>query len=182
MKTFVDGDNVFVGSDNFQNLQDSEVVFGDCHDFCAAATVAMLSNKANRHVSYISPQDLDPSGFGLKEGGKIPRVTIEFVDESETARNHLMRTMTIQIGNTDNKLSQGEFAHYVSAVARVIKETATEIHFFGGSETWALWQNVAWVINIPEEAVEKLKNALTLIRENYEQESVAVAVYDQDFC
>ena len=91
MKTFVDGGNVFVAADDFQNLQESEVVFGNCHEFCVAATVAMLSNKANLHISYISPQDLNPSGFGLKAGGKIPRVTIEFVDENENKRELIDR-------------------------------------------------------------------------------------------
>jgi len=42
MKTFADGDSVFVAADDFKNLHESEVVFGSCHDFCVAAAVAMV--------------------------------------------------------------------------------------------------------------------------------------------
>ena len=82
MKTQVDGDKVFVAADDFVNLQKSDAVFGSCHDFCVSASVAMVREvEATRHVSFVDVEDTDAIGF--KEGGKILKVTIEWVDASE---------------------------------------------------------------------------------------------------
>ena len=82
MKTFVDGDSVFVAADDFQNLQESEAVFGSCHDFCVAAAVAMVRGiESTRHESFVDIEDTSEIGF--KEGGRILKVTIEWVDASE---------------------------------------------------------------------------------------------------
>jgi hypothetical protein len=82
MKTKVDGKEVFVAADDFENLQESDVVFGTCHEFCVAAAVAMVRKvEATRHVSFVKAEDTEEIGF--KEGGKILKVTIEWVDESE---------------------------------------------------------------------------------------------------
>ena len=51
------------------------------HELCVAAVNRMVEDEADRHVSFISTED--DISFGLKEGGKIPKVTIEWVDESE---------------------------------------------------------------------------------------------------
>ena len=83
MQTRTEGDAVFVVEDGFVNLQESDSVFGDCHGFCVAATVAMMQDGSEKHVSYIHPDDLSETPFLLKQGGKIPRVTIEWVDASE---------------------------------------------------------------------------------------------------
>jgi hypothetical protein len=82
MKTKVDGKEVFVTADDFENLQASDAVFGTCHEFCVAASVAMVREvEATRHVSFVDVEDTDAIGF--KEGGKILKVTIEWVDASE---------------------------------------------------------------------------------------------------
>lgn len=84
MKIFVDGDSVFVANDDFKDLQESQVVWGLCHEFCVAAAIAMVHiNESTRHISYIGADDLNETTFQLKEGGKIPKVTIEWVDASE---------------------------------------------------------------------------------------------------
>lgn len=51
------------------------------HELCVAAVNKMVENEVDRHVSFISVED--DLRFGLKEGGKIPKVTIEWVDENE---------------------------------------------------------------------------------------------------
>ncbi len=82
MKTKVDGKEVFVATDDFENLQASDAVFGTCHEFCVAAAVAMVREvEATRHVSFVKAEDTEEIGF--KEGGKILKVTIEWVDEKE---------------------------------------------------------------------------------------------------
>lgn len=89
MQTRVDRDAVFVTPDHFVNLQESDAVFGNTHDFCVAAAVAMVNDGSEKHVSYIGAEDLNETTFALKEGGKIPKVTIEWVDASEAdPENH----------------------------------------------------------------------------------------------
>ena len=53
----------------------------DLHQLCVDAVNAMVEQQITRHVSYISPED--PIAFGLKAGGRVPKVTIEWVDEAE---------------------------------------------------------------------------------------------------
>jgi len=51
------------------------------HELCVEAVNAMVEEGIEKHVSYISAED--NITFALKEGGKVPKVTIEWVDESE---------------------------------------------------------------------------------------------------
>lgn len=86
MKTFVDGDSVFVADDEFVNLQESEAVFGSCHEFCVAAAVSMIYDaRAIRHESFIDSEDTDTIEFN---NGKILKVTVEWVDASEANPKH----------------------------------------------------------------------------------------------
>jgi hypothetical protein len=85
-----------------------------------------------------------------------------------------MKTITLQIGNTDNKLSQGKWAEFVDKMARRIEDEPTvTVHFFGGPHAWAPWQNVAWVLLIDEHDIPSLMEAVTVIRVEYQQDSVA---------
>ena len=40
-----------------------------------------------KHISYISGEDLPVDGIGLKEGGLIPKVTVEWCPEEEANVN-----------------------------------------------------------------------------------------------
>ena len=51
-----------------------------------------------------------------------------------------MTAICIQIGNTDNKLTQQEWSEYCRAI-RGICEAHGVVHFAGGSPTDAAWQN-----------------------------------------
>jgi hypothetical protein len=83
-----------------------------------------------------------------------------------------MKTVTIQIGNTDNKLTQQEWAEFVSQVKKVLEYST--IHFFGGSPNWEAWQNAAWVFSCENEhRLGLIKENLVNIRKNFNQESVA---------
>lgn len=79
------------------------------------------------------------------------------------------KTITISIGNSDDKLTQVEWSEFVSDVDYEL----SNIHFFGGSPTHALYQTVTWVIEIEEEYIERLKRSLTTIRKRYNQDSIA---------
>lgn len=84
-----------------------------------------------------------------------------------------MTTVTIQTGNSDNKLTQQEWASFVKLLKETISLHAKIIHFFGGSSTWESWQNVAWVIEVHESDLEPLKTVVTELREHFRQDSVA---------
>jgi len=92
-----------------------------------------------------------------------------------------MVTATVQIGNTDDKLSQYEWSEYVRQVQSAIDSTCDDVHFFGGSHTWAVWQNVCWVFAITEEDATRLKKYLTEIRIKYRQDSVALTFGETQF-
>jgi hypothetical protein len=53
----------------------------DLHTICVMAVNKMVEEHITRHVSFIGSDD--DIKFGLKEGGKIPKVVIEWVDASE---------------------------------------------------------------------------------------------------
>lgn len=82
--------------------------------------------------------------------------------------------MVILIGNSDNKLTQNEWAHYVEAMRLAIERICHIVHFFGGSSTYAPWQNVCWTIEIDLDNVGALKFDIMNIRRSYKQDSVAV--------
>ncbi len=85
-----------------------------------------------------------------------------------------MITIVIQIGNSDDKLSQGEWANYISNIHSKVKSLAKEIHFFGGSSFDTSWQNACLAFEINEALCPKLYSELKFIREFFEQDSIAI--------
>lgn len=88
-------------------------------------------------------------------------------------------TVTIQIGNTDDKLSQVQWANFVGEVNFLTRKFDT--HFGAASAGDARWQNYCLVCAVPLEQLEKLKTELTAIRRRYEQESAAFTVGETFF-
>jgi len=82
--------------------------------------------------------------------------------------------ISVQAGNSDNKLTQQEWAALVATLNQAIEEYQKARHFFGGSITWAEWQNVCWVVETEEEDLPLLKRRLARIRAVYSQDSVCV--------
>ena len=81
-----------------------------------------------------------------------------------------MTTACIQIGNSDNKLSQQEWSKYCSAI-RGICEAHGQVHFAGGPATDAPYQNYCIVVETEEAG--KMMSALSMRRAAYQQESIA---------
>jgi hypothetical protein len=92
-----------------------------------------------------------------------------------------MKTITIQIGNTDNKLTQQEWAEYVNRTSATIDRFSEMTHFFGGSPNWYRWQNVAWVVEMSGHNLNPFKAEIERVRELYRQESVAVTIGETEF-
>lgn len=86
-----------------------------------------------------------------------------------------MKTVCIQIGNSDDKLSQKEWSRFVDEVRDAVIEEATEVYFFACSDGGARWQNACWVVRMDDVhiSIPALKEKLFRIRLQYRQESVA---------
>ena len=84
-----------------------------------------------------------------------------------------MKTVTIQIGNSDDKLTQKEWAELVFDARVQIHQLAGQVHFEGAPPNWKAWQNVAWVIVIEEPNLSVLKEELLCLKLRCRQESIA---------
>lgn len=57
--------------------------FYSIHQGCIMAAAAMISDSVDKHTSYIEPEEVERYGVVLDFNGRLPKVTIEWVDESE---------------------------------------------------------------------------------------------------
>lgn len=92
-----------------------------------------------------------------------------------------MITMTVQIGNSDNKLTQEMWANYHADVndllnPEVYAKDALTVHFHGASSSYEKWQNICWVITLEElsDLDDFILRNLTVIRKAYNQDSIAI--------
>jgi hypothetical protein len=85
-----------------------------------------------------------------------------------------MKTITVQIGNSDDKLSQVSWSGFISKVDRVIHNYAHDIYFTGFSVPTAVWQNACWVFSIlsNENSYTLYQNLKGVCRE-FGQDSIA---------
>lgn len=83
-------------------------------------------------------------------------------------------TVSVQIGNSDNKLTQAVWSHYCAAIREVMRESSRVIFFNGGSDWDAPWQNACWVASIDAEKMQELMQQLRQVRESFRQDSVAM--------
>jgi hypothetical protein len=84
-----------------------------------------------------------------------------------------VKTITVQIGNSDDKLSQKQWSLFVQHIDKVIQEYATDVHFSGASVGWAPWQNACYVFTCADYMIDGLKQNLSLTARRFSQESVA---------
>jgi len=84
-----------------------------------------------------------------------------------------MKTVVIQIGNTDNKLSQQTWARFCVDVGSIVKAYANEIHFAGGPSTDSSYQNMAFIFTCDENHLIGLRSVLRNCRAAYSQDSIA---------
>ncbi len=69
-------------------------------------------------------------------------------------------TVSILIGNTDNKLMQLEWSNFVMQTKDHIYQLAQRVHFFGAPPNWEVWQNACWVIEIEHDRMPELTAGL----------------------
>jgi competence protein ComGF len=79
----------------------------------------------------------------------------------------------VAIGNTDNKLTQQEWALFVETVRNVLNGYTRQIHVEGYSLGDKPWQNVVWGFDIDSQFTSKLQEALRITAYNFQQDSIA---------
>ena len=95
-----------------------------------------------------------------------------------------MKTITIQIGNSDDKLTQREWSNYVREMGDRVARYGGQIHFSGSSSPCAPWQNCCWVLEVARDAttsVETLRAQVASVGKLFRQESVAFTVGETEF-
>lgn len=78
-----------------------------------------------------------------------------------------LKTITVQIGNSDDKLSQSDWCDFIKSTHSMIGHYADELHFSGFSNPVAPWQNAAWVFTTysPDNVKEHLREACKKFRQ-----------------
>lgn len=93
-----------------------------------------------------------------------------------------MKTVVIQIGNSDDKLTQSNWAAFVHAMRHeAILKNCRQIHFAGAPGNAERWQNFAFIVECEDEQVPPLLAAVKDIRDVFDQDSAAVTVGDTQF-
>ena len=87
----------------------------------------------------------------------------------------------IQIGNTDNKLTQQEWSEFIYGIESKLKWGAEKIYFSGFSCPDAEWQNACWVFSCSDSNISLLKESLSYIRFIYKQDSIAWSELTTEF-
>ena len=84
-------------------------------------------------------------------------------------------TVSVQIGNSDDKLTQKEWSEFVQSIGDSIITYKGHIHFCGGSMCQVPWQNFCWVFELENNdmVVDALREQQKRIRVKYRQDSVA---------
>lgn len=85
-----------------------------------------------------------------------------------------MATVYASIGNSDDKLSQNEWAEYLRMFGVLMRQSSTQVYGDWFSDPRAPWQNACMAIECGDP--DTLRKALTGLRTAYKQDAVAVVV------
>lgn len=85
------------------------------------------------------------------------------------------KTVTIQIGNSDDKLTQKKWSQFVLELNYMVNNYC-DVHFSGGSASIAEWQNYCIVGNVDNSNMDNLQLELREIGKAYNQESVSLTI------
>ena len=103
----------------------------------------------------------------------------------------MIKTITIQIGNSDNKLTQQEWSNFILDINNLIYLSIITtsnpfshrqpVYFTGGSEQSKPWQNYCWVFNTDQHVLNKIIPSLEEIKKTYRQDSIALTIGETRF-
>ena len=91
-----------------------------------------------------------------------------------------MKTVVILIGNSDDKLSQKDWAGFYLHVYEFVSKYGT-VHFSGTSIPVAIWQNACFVVEVSILSLSVIKQGLEELSTEYNQDSIAILVGDTEF-
>lgn len=86
-----------------------------------------------------------------------------------------MPTVTLCLGNSDNKLTQQRWSHYVASIRGLVEHYGRP-YFAGCANPDAPVQNACLVFSINDAALAALRSRLPAVLRHYEQNSVAIVV------
>ena len=92
-----------------------------------------------------------------------------------------MKTIVVQIGNSDDKLSQRTWALFILDVKKVMELYCKDIHFSGGSSPTSIWQNYCIVGSVQPTLLDLVYDKLFTLTVKYKQDSIAVTTGDTKF-
>lgn len=93
-----------------------------------------------------------------------------------------MKTAVIQIGNSDDKLTQRDWSRFVKDVEFAVSASCGQIHFSGFSPGGEPWQNFCIVAQIDIDPGEDLlRGYLSELVEKYKQDSIALMIGETKF-
>lgn len=87
-----------------------------------------------------------------------------------------MKTYVIQIENSDNKLTQKDWAEYIIAAKLVVRGFSDAVHFIGYSSPTAELQNAAFVFSLMDSRLAMFTIKLKELCMCYRQSSIAIMV------
>lgn len=89
-------------------------------------------------------------------------------------------TACVQIGNSDDKLCQKDWAEFVRVVNHYMEFLCQQVHFSGGSDASKPWQNYCVVGAIEKCNLKDLKNRLARLADQFQQKSIALTVAETE--
>lgn len=92
-----------------------------------------------------------------------------------------MSTACVLIGNSDNKLSQIEWSYFISAVYETLVRFCKQMHFRGYSPSDSSYQNACWVFTIDPNEIQDMREALSPIGKEFNQDSIAIVIVNTEF-
>jgi hypothetical protein len=90
-------------------------------------------------------------------------------------------TVYVSIGNSDDKLTQREWADFQTSVDAALNVYVSRMHGHWASLPDAAWQNACWCVEVGERDVPPLRRALAKAATDYRQDSIAWAVAETEF-
>lgn len=92
-----------------------------------------------------------------------------------------LTTVCIQIGNSDDKLTQEQWSQYCKDLTELADQFCFATHFAGFSPGGFPWQNFCLAGQISAEAEEAFCASLKELRSRFSQDSAAVLVGETRF-
>lgn len=92
-----------------------------------------------------------------------------------------LTTVTVCIGNSDNKLPQAMWADLIRDVFLVVNAISSDIYFQGGTSAESRKQRYSYVFACECRKLAGLRRGLRVVRKHFIQDSIAMVVGDTQY-